>query len=211
MVTPTSLPRWRRRSGWASRWAWPGVRWRTSPARKTIPSTVTRSRPNVSRRRRRPPTKAPSGSCSPPAPRTTCTDGPTWRTRSRGSRPTRSSARTSCSLPACATSPTSARWSARWTARSTCSAPAARRPCQNWPRRVWPGSRWAARSRSPRSAPSLPRPPNYVRRAPTATRPPARPGGRRPSARSASRYTCGSTSDAISSRCPRSCRSSTCR
>ena len=81
------------------------------------------------------------------------------------------------------------------------------------------GSRWAARSRSPPWVRSSPPPPNYASRGPTA-------GGRSaagaaaaavlavnpPAARSADpRHTCGATSEAISARWSRSCRSSTCR
>ena len=44
----------------------------------------------------------------PPAPRIISTDGPTWPTRLPGCRLTRRPAPTSCTRPACATSPTSA-------------------------------------------------------------------------------------------------------
>ena len=74
------------------------------------------------------------------------------------------------------------------------------------------GSRWAARSRSPPWARWWPPPPSYASREPTAAGRAVRPVPPLPAARSADpRHTCGTTSEAISARWSRSCRSSTCR
>ena len=124
---------------------------RTSEATAPTPSTSSSTPSSVSGRPPRSPTPAPSVSCSPPGPRTTCTAATISTTRSRACRPTGRLEPTCCMPPAPPRPSRSGRSSPRSISPSTCWPGRGRPRSPSW--RSWgsAGSPSAAVSRSPPS------------------------------------------------------------